>query len=85
MIEYNGGSKHLEASKPFIEAGLSIFIDKPLACSLDDAREIFQLAESRGVPVFSAFSLRYAVEVQRVKNSVNEFGQVLGANTYSPV
>ncbi|KYH37541.1 MAG: hypothetical protein AYL29_005420 [Candidatus Bathyarchaeota archaeon B24] len=84
MIEYNEGAKHLEASKPFIEAGLPLFIDKPLACSIDDAKEIYRLAESRGVPVFSASSLRYAVEVQKVKNSVDEVGRVLGADTYSP-
>lgn len=84
MIEYNEGAKHLEASKPFIEAGLPVFIDKPLACSLEDAKKIFQLAESKGVPVFSASSLRYAVEVQRVKSSADELGRVLGVDAYGP-
>ena len=84
MIEYNEGAKHLKASRPFIEAGLPVFIDKPLACSLEDAKKIFKLAESNGVSVFSASSLRYAIEVQRLKKSINEVGSILGASTYSP-
>ena len=84
MIEYNEGDRHLEASRPFIEAGLPVFIDKPLACSLKDAKKIFEIAESNGVPVFSSSSLRYALEVQNLKKSKNEVGSILGASTYSP-
>ena len=84
MIEYNEGDKHLEASRPFIEAGLPVFIDKPLACSVQDAKKIFELAEASSVPILSASSLRYALEVQRLKESKDEVGDVLGASTYSP-
>ncbi len=84
MVEYNEGAKHLEASRPFMEAGLPVFIDKPLACSLKEAKKIFELAESNGVPVFSASSLRYALEVQKLKDSKSEVGSILGASTYSP-
>ena len=84
MVEYNEGAKHLEASKPFIEAGLPVFIDKPLACSIEDAKKIFELAESNDVPVLSASSLRYALEVQKLKESISETGPILGASTYSP-
>jgi len=84
MIEYNEGAKHLEASRIFIESGLPVFIDKPLASSLKDAKKIFELAESNGVPVFSASSLRYAREVQNLKKLKNEIGSIIGASTYSP-
>jgi len=84
MVEYNEGAKHLDASRPFIEAGLPVFIDKPLACSLKDARKIFELAESNNAPVFSASSLRYALEIQRLKKEKSEVGLILGASTYSP-
>jgi predicted dehydrogenase len=84
MVEWNEGAKHLEAARPFMEAGLPLFIDKPLACSLKDAKKIFELAESNGIPVFSASSLRYALEVQKLKESRSELGSVLGASTFSP-
>lgn len=84
LIEYNEGAKHLEASRPFIEAGLPVFIDKPLACSVEDAEKILELAGVNNVPVLSASSLRYALEVQRLKESKDEVGAILGASTYSP-
>jgi len=82
MIEYNEGAKHLEASRPFMEAGLPVFIDKPLACSIQDAKKIIELAEDNGVPVFSSSSLRYALEIQNLKKS--DVGRILSASTYGP-
>jgi len=82
MIEYNEGAKHLEASRPFIEAGLPVFIDKPLACSIQDAKKIMELAKDNGVPVFSSSSLRYALEIQNLKKS--DVGRILSASTYGP-
>ena len=82
MIEYNEGAKHLEASRPFMEAGLPVFIDKPLACSIQDAKKIIELAKDNGVPVFSSSSLRYALEIQNLKKS--DVGRILSASTYGP-
>jgi len=84
MVEYNEGAKHLEASRPFIEAGLPVFIDKPLACSIEDAKKIFELADLNNVPVFSASSLRYALEVQKLREAKSGAGSILGASAYSP-
>lgn len=67
MIECNEGAKHLEASRPFIEAGLPVFIDKPLACSVQNAKKIIELAKDNEVPIFSSSSLRYALEIQNLK------------------
>ena len=36
-----------------------MFIDKPLACTLEDAREIARVAAAAGVPWWSSSSLRY--------------------------
>ena len=82
MIECNEGAKHLEASRPFIEAGLPVFIDKPLACSVQNAKKIIELAEDNEVPIFSSSSLRYALEIQNLKKS--NIGRILGASTYGP-
>lgn len=53
------GRVHLEQVKPVFAAGKPVFIDKPLAATLADAREIARLAAAAGVPWFSASSLRY--------------------------
>ena len=51
-----------------IAAHKPMFIDKPLASTLEDAREIARLAKEAGVPWFSSSSLRYG-EHRRRRNS----------------
>ena len=53
LLESNDGRKHLPQAKEVIAAYKPMFIDKPLASTLEDAREIAQLAREAGVP-FSA-------------------------------
>ena len=53
------GRVHLEQARPVIAAHKPLFIDKPLAATLEDAREIARLAREAGVPWFSSSSLRF--------------------------
>ncbi len=82
-IEANDGTVHLERARPFLEAGIPCYIDKPFEISLDNAKEIIRLARANGVPVFSSSSLRFCPEVQGVVNDP-AVGAILGANAYSP-
>ncbi len=84
MIEFQEGAKHLEAARPFLEAGLPVFVDKPFTCSVGDARALAELAEANDVPVFSSSSLRYVLEIQQLKTEQDKAGEVLGAMAYSP-
>jgi hypothetical protein len=59
LLESVDGRVHLEQVKPVIAAGKPVFIDKPLAATLEDAREIASLAKEAGVPWFSSSSLRF--------------------------
>ena len=84
LIEAVDGSVHLERARPFLEAGVPMFVDKPFACSLKDAVEMAELARKKDVPIFSSSSLRYALEVVEVEEKADEFGKVLGAHAWSP-
>lgn len=81
-LETNDGRIHLEQALPVFEAGKPVFIDKPIAASLEDTLRIFEAADKFKVPVFSSSSLRYTTNT--IKASSGEFGKVLGADTYSP-
>jgi hypothetical protein len=59
LIESVDGRTHLEQARQVIAARKPMFIDKPLAATLEDAREIAKLAKAAGVPWFSSSSLRY--------------------------
>jgi len=53
------GRVHLAQARVVIQAHKPLFMDKPLASTLEDAREIARLAKVDGVPWFSASSLRF--------------------------
>lgn len=74
LLEGNDGSSHLERARPFLEAGLPVWIDKPLAWTVRDAEAIANLAAKHSARVFSASSLRYAEEVVSVIAAREELG-----------
>jgi len=59
LLESNDGRVHLAQARIVIAAHKPVFIDKPLASTLEDAREIARLAKEAGVPWFSSSSLRF--------------------------
>ncbi len=83
MLETNDGNRHLEQALPVFEAGIPLFIDKPIAGSLSDAIAIFDASEQYGVPTFCSSSLRYMENAGAIRNG-EEVGRVTGADTYSP-
>jgi predicted dehydrogenase len=83
LIESVDGSVHLDRARPFLEAGVPCFIDKPFTSSLDDAKRIADLAEKKKLPLFSSSSLRYAPEVATYTADVKH-GKVLGCVTFGP-
>lgn len=60
LLESNDGRKHLPQARQVIAARKPLFIDKPLASTLEDAREIARLAKEAGVPFFSGSSARFS-------------------------
>ena len=82
LIEAVDGSVHYERARPFLEAGIPCFIDKPFTCSAADAKKIVDLAKKK-TAVFSASSLRYAADVASF-NEDGKLGKVLGVLSYGP-
>ena len=76
------GRVHLEQAQAVFAAGKRVFIDKPLAASLRDVREIFRLAEAAGVPVFSSSAYRFYESLGEVKRA--DVGEVRSAISYGP-
>jgi predicted dehydrogenase len=79
LLESVDGRIHLEQVKPVFEAGKPVFIDKPLAATLEDALEIGRLGKQHGVAWWSSSSLRYSPIVQQVKSP-----KMTGAITWGP-
>lgn len=82
LLETNDGRPHLEQALAVFQAGKPVFIDKPVAGSLEDAVCIYEAAKHYKVPVFSSSSLRFMEDAQAARNG--SCGQVLGCDTFSP-
>lgn len=63
LLARDDAENHFEMAKIFIEAGLPIYIDKPLAFSKTEAEKIYQL-EKYSHQIFTCSALAYAPEVQ---------------------
>lgn len=79
LLESVDGRVHLEQVKEVFKAGKRVFIDKPLASTLEDAREIARLGKKHGVAWFSSSSLRWSDMVSETK-----VAGLKGAITWGP-
>ena len=62
IIATDIGSEHVRRAKPFIEAGLPVFIDKPLCDNRKDL-DFFRSAIRNGAKLLSSSCMRYAKEI----------------------
>ena len=61
IIATDIGSEHVRRATPFIEAGVPLFIDKPLCDNLEDLA-FFKDAIAKGAKIISSSSMRYCKE-----------------------
>lgn len=83
MLASVDGCQHLEQAIPVFEAGKPVFIDKPLAGSLEDALAISELAKRHKVPWFSSSASRFTPGYLALRDDQERVGRVLGCDVYS--
>ena len=69
LLESVDGRPHLAQVTPVMKAGKRVFIDKPLAASLEDARAIVKLSKETGTPFFTASSYRFHPDIPRLRDA----------------
>jgi hypothetical protein len=75
VIATDIGGEHVARARPFIEAGLPVFIDKPLTDNASDLR-VFQDWIAGGRPLMSSSSMRYTKEFMPYRLSTRELGEL---------
>jgi len=83
LIEGVQGASHLPRARPFLEAGIPCFIDKPFTNSVADGRKLIELSEKHKAPIFSSSSLRYAPEVTQFQADPKS-SKLTGVLVYGP-
>ena len=69
------GHEHVERCRPFIEAGLPLFIDKPMVDNAADLA-VFNTWVAEGKPLMSSSSMRYAKEFMPYRVSTRNLGKL---------
>jgi hypothetical protein len=85
MVESVDGRPHLKQAEPVLAAKKRVFIDKPFAASLADAREIVRLAKESGTPFFSCSCSRFQPEIWKLRADagVGKVAKVQGSAPFS--
>ncbi len=84
MIESVDGRRHLKELRPVAEAGKPVYIDKPFAASLADAKEMFKIIKDAKLPAFSCSSLRFDSRVAGFADLTDKHGKVVGCDAFGP-
>ena len=75
LLARDDPENHLAMAKPFIEADVPLFIDKPLAFDRP-ALEYFAEQQAAGKFIMSASSMRYSAGVQSARPDLPDIGKV---------
>lgn len=63
---------HARIAAEFLEAGVPVLVEKPLATSLEEARMLVDLARSNGVPLQAGYMYRFSKAARMVKRALTE-------------
>jgi predicted dehydrogenase len=75
IIPTDKGGEHVARARPFVEAGLPVFVDKPLVDRADDLAQFVRWQRS-GRAILSTSCMRYAREFVALRQRMAELGQL---------
>lgn len=78
---YIGTANHLHytAAKKALEAGYHVILEKPFTATAAEARELFDLADRKGVILFEAITTPYLPAYRFLRDNMGNIGPVRGA------
>ncbi|MCP4703791.1 MAG: Gfo/Idh/MocA family oxidoreductase [candidate division Zixibacteria bacterium] len=76
LLARDDPENHKEMSRPFLEVGLPIYIDKPLALSVAEAKNIYSYQKYDG-QIFTCSALRFADEFNPDKIDIRRLGTLV--------
>jgi predicted dehydrogenase len=75
FLSRDDAENHVKMAQPFIDAGIPLFIDKPVALTLTDL-DYFSNEYAKGKLIMSCSSMRYANECMAVKQELDSLGKI---------
>lgn len=76
IVATDDGNEHVDRCRPFVEAGIPMFIDKPLVNTEDDLKTFLRW-RAEGAKFISSSSLRYSKEFEPFYKNHYELGDIM--------
>ncbi len=83
LLARDDAERHYEFAAPFLNAGMPVYIDKPLALSVVEARCLINLQKYPG-QLFSCSALRYAKEFKLSELDLAQLGRLRHIHATAP-
>jgi hypothetical protein len=83
LLARDDAQQHRNMSEPFLKAGIPIFIDKPLALSLEDALAMLEF-QKKEFHLFSCSSLKFAKELILNNDELKLLGEIYYVEAQTP-
>jgi predicted dehydrogenase len=82
IIATDDGDHHIPRVKPFIEAGLPVFVDKPMATNVADLRQFIRWHEA-GATILSTSGMRYAPAMRLTETQTTTLGDLRWVTSFT--
>lgn len=82
MVLSVNGNRHLEHTLPALQRGLPTYVDKPLTCTLAEARQLLDAARRGNARCYSASSLRFVAELEQL--DLEKLGRIVAVDAVGP-
>jgi hypothetical protein len=75
ILGTDDGHEHVRRARPFIDAGLPLFVDKPLAINVADLNQFIRWHQA-GKVFLSSSNMRYAPEIRQITRQKAQLGEL---------
>jgi len=84
-VDHRHAKHHLPAARPFVEAGMPVFVDKPFCIELREGLELVRLAKAKKAPITSFSVLPLQQSAHRFGEAMKGLGKLRSLVTTGPV
>lgn len=83
LLARDDAHNHLQYAEPFLRQGIPIYIDKPIALSINDLDRLYALEQYSG-QIFTCSALRYSQQLALTKADRQSLGTIKQITAFTP-
>lgn len=84
IVDHRHAKYHLEAARPFVEAGIPTFIDKPFCYRVNEGKKFLSMAREKGTPITSYSTVAHSEATLDIKKQIENLGEISHVITTAP-